>query len=153
MSEEGYIKAISNVERHRNYMSYFRNDASFSSLFGALEDVFIRVAEGKDQGSMTERIYKMNKIERDLVENFMYARNMGLLFNKTSVGIDGKSTIMDPDTGRQIVIGDGLIPQIERYASKYAYNKLTISAFTTAMSIMREKSLKDTGKIRCSLAA
>jgi hypothetical protein len=144
MSEEGYIKYLSNIEKHRNYMSYFRNDASFSSLYGALEDVFIRVAEGKDQGAMTERIYKMNKIEKDLVENFMYARNNGLIFNKTNVDINGKATISDPDTGRPIVIGDGLIPQIERYASKHAYNKLTPSVFTTAMSAMREKSAKDT---------
>jgi len=139
-----YIKAVSNIERHRNYMTYFRNDASFSSLYGALESVFIRIAEGKDQGNLTERIYKMNTIEKDLVENFMYARNMGLIFNKSNVDVNGKSTISDPDTGRPIVIGDGLIPQIERYASKYAYNKLTPAVFTTAMSIMREKSTKDT---------
>jgi hypothetical protein len=77
-------------------MTYFRNDASFSSLYGALEDVFISIAEGKDQGCLTERIYKMNKIEKDLVENFMYSRNNGLLFNKTNVDIHGKSTIVDP---------------------------------------------------------
>jgi hypothetical protein len=145
MSEEGYIKAISNIERHRNFITYFRNDASFSSLYAALEDVFIRIAEGKDQGSMTERIYKMNKIEKDLVENFMYSRNTGLIFNKTNVDPNGKATISDPDTGRPIVIGDGLIPQIDRYASKYAFNKLTPSVFVTAMDIMRERSSKDTG--------
>lgn len=77
-------------------MSYFRNDASMSSLYGALEDVFISIAEGKNQGDMTERIYKMNKLEVDLVENFMYARNNGLIFNKTNVDINGKATISDP---------------------------------------------------------
>ncbi len=46
---------------------------------------------------------------------------------------------------KKIVIGDGLVPQIERYASKYAYNKLTSSVLTTALSIMREKAAKDTG--------
>ncbi|GMO69548.1 MAG: hypothetical protein Nk1A_8730 [Endomicrobiia bacterium] len=42
-----------------------------------------------------------------------------------------------------IVIGDGLVPQIERHASKYCYNKLTQSVLTTAFSIMREKAAKD----------
>lgn len=145
MSEEGYLKYQSNIEKHRNYMTYFRNDASFSSLYGALEDVFISIAEGKDQGCLTERIYKMNKIEKDLIENFMYSRNNGLLFNKTNVDINGKATTQDPDTGRPIVIGDGLIPQIERYASKYAYNKISSSVLTTALGIMREKAAKDEG--------
>lgn len=145
MSEEGYLKYQSNIEKHRNYMTYFRNDASFSSLYAAFEDVFISIAEGKDQGSMTERIYKMNKIEKDLVENFMYARNNGLLFNKTNVDKNGKATIVDPDTGRPIVIGDGMIPQIERYASKYAYNRITTGVITTALGIMREKAAKDEG--------
>ncbi len=38
-----------------------------------------------------------------------------------------------------------MIPQIERYASKYAYNKLTSSVLTTALGIMREKAAKDEG--------
>jgi hypothetical protein len=126
-------------------MTYFRNDASFSSLYGALEDVFISIGEGKDQGCLTERIYKMNKIEKDLVENFMYARNNGLLFNKTNVDKNGKATVVDPDTGRPIVIGDGMVPQIERYASKYAYNKISTGVITTALGVMREKASKDEG--------
>jgi len=145
LSEEGYIKYQSSIERHRNYMTYFRNDASFSSIYGALEDVFISIADGKGQGDYTERIYKMNKIEKNLVENFMYARNTGMLFNKTSMNKEGKSTIQDPDTGRPIVIGDGLVPQIERFASKYSYGKLTTGVLTTAMSVMREKCAKDEG--------
>lgn len=44
-----------------------------------------------------------------------------------------------------IYIGDGIIPQIERFASKYVYNKLTPEAFTTAMAMMNEKSENPTG--------
>lgn len=44
-----------------------------------------------------------------------------------------------------IYIGDGIIPQIERFASKYAYNKLTVQAFTTALSMMCEKAENPTG--------
>ena len=53
---------------------------------------------------------------------------------------NGKPTLFDPDTGRPIYIGDGIIPQVERFASKYAYNKLTVEAFTTAIAMMNEKS-------------
>lgn len=56
-----------------------------------------------------------------------------------------KATISDPDTNRPIVIGDGLVPQIERYASKYAYTVMTPAVMTTAMDILIEKAEKDTG--------
>ena len=46
---------------------------------------------------------------------------------------------------KRIYIGDGIIPQVERFASKYVYNKLTVNAFTTAISMMNEKSENPTG--------
>lgn len=87
----------------------------------------------------------MDKVESNLLKNFLHVRNNGLLFNKTNVDKNGKATIFDPDTGRPIYIGDGIIPQIERFASKYAYNKLTVQAFTTALSMMCEKAENPTG--------
>lgn len=48
-------------------------------------------------------------------------------------------------TGRPLIAGDGLIPQIERFASKYAYNELSISIFNTALATMIEKAQQDTG--------
>ena len=39
-----------------------------------------------------------------------------------------------------IYIGDGIIPQVERFASKYAYTKLTVDVFNTALSAMVEKA-------------
>ena len=41
----------------------------------------------------------------------------------------GKATISDRATGRPICIGDGVIPQVERFASKYSANKVTINTF------------------------
>ena len=146
LSEEGYCKAQSNVEKHRNYITTFRNDISWSSLYAAHEDVFIKIGEGKDQNSLKEVTYKMNKKEKELMENFLTSRNQGLLFNKTNVDVNGKATIVDPDTGRPIYIGDGLIPQVERFASKYVYNnKPTVDIFNTIMQTMNEKAEKPTG--------
>ena len=45
-----------------------------------------------------------------------------------------------------IYIGDGLIPQVERFASKYVYNnKPTPEIFNTIMQTMNEKAEKATG--------
>lgn len=145
LSEEGYSKSQSSIERHRNYLTFFRNDISYSSLYAAHEDVFISVAEGKDQGCLSECVYKMNKLEKDLLDTFQFAKNTGLLMNKSSVDKNGKSTICDPDTGRPVVIGEGIIPQIERFASKAVYNKLNSSVITQALAVMREKADKDEG--------
>ena len=38
----------------------------------------------------------MNKKEKDLLNSFLEVRNNGLLFNKTNVDKNGKSTIVDP---------------------------------------------------------
>lgn len=77
-----------------------RVDVSYSALFAAMEDQFISIAEGKDNGSLKETLYKMNKKEKDLLNSFLEVRNNGLLFNKTNVDANGKATIVDPDTGR-----------------------------------------------------
>ena len=141
-----YIKEQSSVSKHRNYMTMFRNDASYSELYKLHEDTFINIAQGKGQGELTETIYKMDPVEKKLLDNFMLSRGQGLLFNKCNINPKtGKPTIVDPDTGRPIPIGDGLIPQIERFASKYAYSKMTLELFNTIIRTLNEKANKSTG--------
>ena len=145
LSEEGYTKYQSNIEKHRGYISTHRNDLSFSSAFAALEDVFIKTGKNEGKGTSTETIYKMKKKEKELLDSFLYSRNNALLFGKTNVDKNGKPTIFDSDTNRPIIIGDGIIAQIERYANKYAYAKLSINTFDTVMEHMRQKSKSSTG--------
>ena len=38
----------------------------------------------------------MDKKEKTLLDNFLYVRNNGLLFNKCNVDVNGKPTIVDP---------------------------------------------------------
>lgn len=140
-----YVKYQSNIEKHRNYITTHRVDDSYSALYAAHENQFISIAEGKDQGNLSEKIYKMDKKEKVLLDNFLYVRNNGLLFNKCNVDVNGKPTICDPDTGRPIYIGDGIIPQVERFASKYAFAKLTVEVFHTVLAVMNEKAEKPTG--------
>jgi len=147
LSEEGYTKYQSNIERHRNHISLHRNDVSFSSQFAALEDVFISIGQpdASNNGNFKEVVYKMKKKEQECLESFMLARNQGMLFGKSNYDKNGKCTITDPKTGRAIPMGDGLIAQIERYANKYAYAKLTINAFDTMIETMRERAKEPTG--------
>ena len=44
------------------------------------------------------------------------------------------------DTNRPLYIGDGLIPQTERFASQYGYNKLTVEVMQTAINMMCQKA-------------
>lgn len=143
--EEGYVKYQSNIEKHRGYITTHRVDDSYTALYKAQEDIFIKIGQGEDNGKLSETLYRMDKTESNLLKNFMHVRNNGLLFNKTNVNVDGKATLFDADTGRPIYIGDGIIPQVERFASKYVYNKLTVEAFTTAMAMMNEKAENPTG--------
>lgn len=145
LHEEGYVKYQSNVSKMRNVIQTFRNDISRSALFAAHEDVFIKIASGKGNGDMSEVIYRMDKQEKILLDNFMYARNTGLLFNKGNVDANGKASIVDPDTNRPVYITEGLIPQVERFASKYAYNRLSMEVFQTALAMLGEKAATPTG--------
>lgn len=44
-----------------------------------------------------------------------------------------------------LIAGDGLIPQIERFASKYKYAKLNINVINTVMETMNQKAANATG--------
>lgn len=96
LSEEGYSKFQSNMELHRNYMTTFRCDASWSSLYALQEEVFMRIADDTDK-SKGEGVYKMLKKEKELLDTFMYAMNTGLLLNKGNIDVNGKATIAEPE--------------------------------------------------------
>ena len=89
------------MEFHRNFMTTFRADASWSSLYALQENVFMSICDDKDKNK-NEGVYKMVKKEKELLDTFMYAVNTGLLLNKGNVDINGKASIVDPDTARPI---------------------------------------------------
>lgn len=74
--EEGYSKFQSQVELHRNFMTTFRADISWSSLYAIQEHVFMSICDDKDK-TKTEGIYKMLRKEKELLDTFMYALNTG----------------------------------------------------------------------------
>lgn len=92
-----YVKYFNNIERHRGYITTFRNDVTFSSLYAIQEEMFTTI---KDDKKGREKHLKLNKAEKDLFDNFMYSRSTGLLLNKCNVDVNGRPTIQDPDTNR-----------------------------------------------------
>jgi len=142
--EEGYTKYQSNIEKHRNWITEHRNDISYSSRYAQAEDQFIKIAQGEGAGELKEKIFKLNKMEKDLYENFQTVKNNHLLWGKTTMDKHGKSTIQTED-GRPLIAGDGLIPQIERFASKYKYAKLNVNVINTVIDQMNQKAANATG--------
>lgn len=145
LSELGYTKFQSSFTKYRNFISTFRADVSWSSLYALQEPVFMRISDDKDK-KKGQAVYKMVKKDQELIDTFMYIMNNGMLFDRGTVDKDGHSTITDPSSGRPIVVGDGVIPQIEQAANKFVYsNKPTLSLLHMIMDHMAEKSQKDTG--------
>lgn len=128
----------------RNYMSTIRVDDTYSSKYALMEDTFIKISRGDANG---DKIYRLEPMKKNLIENFLYARENMLLMAKGNVGVDGKATISDRVTGRPLYIGEGVIPQVERFASKYSANKVTINTFQQIISTMVEKAEKPTDNI------
>lgn len=144
LHDEGHVKWQSNVERHRGYLSTHRNDISYSALYAAYEDRFIQIADDKD-GNKKETIYRMDKAEKVLLENFLTARNQALMFGKSNVDANGKPTIVNPEDNRPIYMSDGMIPQCEAFCNKYIYNKLSIATLQTVLGMLNEKADNETG--------
>lgn len=120
-----------------------RVDDTYSSKYALMEDTFIKISNGTNG----DKVYRLDPMKKNLIENFLYARENMLLMAKGNVGVDGKATISDRATGRPIYIGDGVIPQVERFASKYSANRVTINTFQQIISTMVEKAEKPTGSV------
>lgn len=140
MHSTGFVKYQSNVEKMRNYMTTVRVEDSYSAKYAAMEDSFIKIAKGDNQGCLSEKIYKLDPMKKNLIENFLTVRENMMLLAHGNVGVDGKATISDKATGQPIYIGDGIIPQIERFASKMYANKVTINTFRQIIDTMVEKA-------------
>ena len=93
LSEEGYVKNQSNIQKIRNYLTTFRNDIDYSSKFELLEDKFIKIAKGDNNITY----YQLDTKEKQLLDNFMLARGKGLLLNRSNIDPrTGKPNIVDP---------------------------------------------------------
>lgn len=59
--------------------------------------MFVKIGKGEGNGQLSETVYRLNKKEKELLDNFMFARNNMLLFAKCNVDPKtNKPTIYDP---------------------------------------------------------
>ncbi len=139
LSERGYTKYLSNTETHKNWLSRHRASESVSADYNIREDVYLQLS--KKSGV---EYYKMHKYEKDALDTFMMARNNSMLFSETNFDSNGKC--MDQDEyGRDVPMGDGVIPQITRYCDKFFYNELTSDIMDDVLFSLAEKSDRSTG--------
>lgn len=109
ITEQGFTKYQSNVERHRTMIGTTRNDIDYSAKYAVMEDQFIKIAT-KDK----EFVYKMNAAEKECLDSYMASRNGKLLFSKGNFDANGKTTLQD-ELGRPIIAteGKGICPYIQ----------------------------------------
>lgn len=74
----------------------------------------------------------------------MTARNQGMLWQRSTMDANGKSLVHDRE-GRPFIAGDGTIPQIMKYASKYNYTKLTSNLLNEIILTLSKKCEEVTG--------
>lgn len=141
MHEEGYTKYQSNCEKHRTFIATHRADVDVSAMYKPLEQVFIQIGKGEKD----DPVYEMNTAQKDCLDTFMMARNQDLVWGKANVDEYGKPKIYEDETGRPIVSGDGIVAQIERFASKFVFSKLNVKYFRKAIAAMVTKCEKATG--------
>ena len=140
----GCVKFHSNVEKMRGYINEIRVDIDASARYEAFEQSFIKLAKGSEANGWEEKIFAWPEKKKVLLENFMAARNQSLLWQHTTMDVDGKATITDAE-GRPIIAGDGIIPQIQRYASKFNYTTLDTKMFNRMLITLSKKCNSATG--------
>ena len=77
--ETGFTKYQSNIEKNRQWITEHRNDISYSSRYAQMQDQFIKIAQGEGTGEMKEKIFKLNNMEKDLLDSFQISKNNALL--------------------------------------------------------------------------
>lgn len=92
MHEFGWTRYQSNVETFKNYISTVRNDIDASERYIPMEDAFIQIGKGSDK----DPVFKIEGMDKVLLDNFMEARNGAMLIQRGDV-IDktGKPKIFD----------------------------------------------------------
>lgn len=136
--DNGFTKYQSNAEKQRGYINEIRVDIDASSRYEMMEDTFIKLAKGDERNGWKSAIFKLPAMKKVLLDNFMMARNQSLLWQHTTMDANGKSVIADRQ-GRPIIAGDGIIPQINRFASKFNYARMTPSLLNEVIMTLAQK--------------
>ena len=144
LSVRGYVKYQFNTETHRNFMSKHRSSDVQSAEYAAAQEFYIERGTKKRGGKTEYEYYRLQKLEKDVLESYLWARENHLLWGESNYDANGKCTMQD-EKGQDIPIGDGVIKQIERYCEKFSYSVLSTRWLEDVMAAMREKSPNSIG--------
>ena len=141
LHEEGYTKYQSSTEKFRGFISTHRCDIDYSAQYKSMEDVFIQIGKGERE----DPVYKLPGVKKVLLDSFMQVREGKFTWGKSDIDKDGNPTIYEAETGRPIITSDGVIAQVERYATKFVFSKLSVAWLKKALSALNAKSDKGQG--------
>ena len=144
LSVRGYVKYQFNTETHRAFISKHRSSDVQSSEYSAAQDYYIERNKKTSKGKLEYEYYQLQKLEKDVLESYLWSRENHLLFGQSNFDSNGKCMMQDED-GQDIPIGDGVIKQIERFCEKLSYAVLSTRWIEDAMAAMREKSPNSIG--------
>ena len=146
LSVRGYVKYQFNTETHRNYLSKHRSSDIQSSEYAAAQDYYVERSKAgkKTDGKKEMEYFHLQKLEKDVLESYLWSRENHVLFGESNFDANGKCMMQD-ESGQDIPIGDGVIKQIERYCEKFSYSILSTRWIEDSMAAMREKSPNSIG--------
>jgi len=136
LSERGYSKFLYNAEKHIGYMSRHRVSDSWSGDWAMQKEIVMR--QGKNS------FFKMEAFDKNLLDQFMLAREQKNLFSESNYDSMGKCLDQDEE-GRDIPMGDGIIPQFSRYSQQVRYNEFERTIMDDAIDAVTNKAVADVG--------
>ena len=132
-----------NFEKLTGWIGEIRCDIDASSRYLAMEDSFVKVVD-EGVGNAKAHVFKMPGMKKVLLDNFMDARNNGMIWNKTTMDANGHCTLHDRQ-GRDLICGDGVVAQISRYCGKTNYAKLSTSILQQVVQDLEDKCEESMG--------
>jgi hypothetical protein len=144
LDKRGYVRMNYNMEEHENHISAFRASASTAGNYSMFEDQFVEFPKRDKNGKVTgSEYFRLPKIEEQLQEEMLYKINQHMMFGQSNM--KNNRALHQSDEGTDIIIGDGLIAQVERVCDKHSYTKLTSKVLREAIQTTVYRSGKITG--------
>lgn len=144
-SQRGTTKSWYNMEKHVNWMTKIRAGIEYSSDFRAVSDKYFMTESDFKKANTPRggeyRVYLHDSIEQQVMDHFMISANNALLLGRSSMDEKtGRSNIQLIDN-QDVIIGDGVIPQYERYAHwiDYSNNNLAVTHLQDAIENVVER--------------
>jgi len=142
-SEFGSIKHHYNTERHINWLTKIRSDQTYSNDFRATQDLYFMsdsdIKKAADVRGGTYKIFKLDSVEQGVLDHFILSANNQLLFGRSFMDEKTGRSNIQVNNNQDVIAGDGLIAQYERYAYYIDYNKLSVRDFQDAIEHISDK--------------